>query len=39
MPPNMGGESDQPANELQEQQDTSGEGSGDSQEQTSYVRG
>ena len=36
MPPNeMGGESDQPANELTEQpQDTSGEGSGDSQEQT-----
>ena len=29
------GESDQPANELvEEQQDTSGEGSGDSQEQT-----
>ena len=35
MPPNMGGESDQPASELEEQQDTSGEGSGDSQEQTS----
>jgi hypothetical protein len=34
IPPNMGGESDQPASELQEQQDTSGEGSGDSQEQT-----
>ena len=35
MPPNMGGESDQPANELvEEQQDSPGEGSGDSQEQT-----
>ena len=35
MPPNeMGGESDQPASELQEQQDSPGEGSGDSQEQT-----
>ena len=35
MPPNMGGESEQPASELEEQQDSSGEGSGDSQEQTS----
>ena len=36
MPPNeMGGESDQPASELEEQQDSPGEGSGDSQEQTS----
>ena len=35
MPPNMGGESDQPANELvEEQQDSPGEGSGDSQEQS-----
>ena len=35
MPPNMGGESNQPANELvEEQQDSPGEGSGDSQEQT-----
>ena len=34
MPPNMGGESEQPASELQEQQDSPGEGSGDSQEQT-----
>ena len=35
MPPNMGGESEQPASELLEvQQDSSGEGSGDSQEQT-----
>ena len=30
MPPNMGGESDQPANELEEQQESSGEGSGES---------
>jgi hypothetical protein len=30
MPPNMGGESDQPASELEEQQDSPGEGSGDS---------
>ena len=30
MPPNMGGESDQPANELEEQQDSPGEGSGES---------
>ena len=30
MPPNMDGESDQPASELQEQQDSPGEGSGDS---------
>jgi hypothetical protein len=30
MPPNMGGESDQPANELKEQQDSPGEGSGES---------
>jgi len=36
MPPNMGGESEQPASELVEvQQDSSGEGSGDSEEQTS----
>ena len=35
MSPNeMGGESEQPASELQEQQDSPGEGSGDSQEQT-----
>ena len=30
MPPNMGGESDQPASELEEQQDSPGEGSGES---------
>jgi len=35
MPPNMGGESDQPASELQEQQDSPGEGSGESGEETS----
>ena len=34
MPPNMGGESDHPASELEEQQNFPGEGSGDSQEQT-----
>ena len=35
MPPNeMGGESEQPASELQEQQDSPGEGSGDSEQQT-----
>ena len=34
MPPNMGGESDQPASELQEQQDSPSEGSGDSEQQT-----
>ena len=34
MPPNTGGESDQPASELQEQQDSPSEGSGDSEQQT-----